>query len=190
MARRPAILLYPADWLGNVKLAASTFADQGLWLRVMFLFHDSDEYGLLRWELDRIAKAVPCHPNLLRSLVRQEILKGSPSHKSTPEVSFVDSVGTRQLVLPPQPGPCWFSSRMLVDEFKRQRATDNGRKGGNPQLMSSAQLNSPPPERVNHKVNPSLKKKMKMVLHSGNGVGLEGENPRQRALRLALENRK
>lgn len=135
MARRPSFQFYPADWRGNTKLRLATMADRGLWLEVMCLLHDSDEYGILRCDLDRIAAAVPCHVNSLRTLVSQRIMKGAPAGDQSEAVIYVDSKRQSHTVLPPQPGPIWFSSRMLVDEFRSQQNKANGGKGGNPALV-------------------------------------------------------
>ena len=46
MAKLPAIHLYPGDWLRD-QISGCSLAAQGLWLRMMFLMHDSEEYGYL-----------------------------------------------------------------------------------------------------------------------------------------------
>jgi len=46
MAKLPAIQFYPGDWLQDA-VAGCSLAAQGLWLRMMFLAHNSDEYGYL-----------------------------------------------------------------------------------------------------------------------------------------------
>lgn len=167
MPRRPSFQFYPADWLANRKLRKAAWADRGLWIDLMCQFHDSDEYGIIRESLGEIARSVGCHVNQLQSLIRQEILKGAPKGKMTEPLIDIDKHKTSHLILDAQEGPCWFSSRMLRDEFYRQRDVENGRLGGNPQLK-------PPPQRVNPPVNPTMKREGK-VNHSGNGVGLEGE---------------
>lgn len=46
MAKLPAIMLYPADWLLD-EVSGCSLAAQGLWLRLMFLMHSSSRYGYL-----------------------------------------------------------------------------------------------------------------------------------------------
>lgn len=42
----PSIQFYPGDWLRD-NVSGCSLAAQGLWLRMMFLMHDSDRYGYL-----------------------------------------------------------------------------------------------------------------------------------------------
>ena len=44
MAKLPAIHLYPGDWLRD-QISGCSLAAQGLWLRMMFVMHDSEQYG-------------------------------------------------------------------------------------------------------------------------------------------------
>jgi len=120
---RPSFQFYPADWRGNAKLRRCTIAARGAWLEVICLLHDSDEYGVLRWPLAEIAHAAGLPVRLLRELVEKGVLKGSdtlaepftyaPSHagRTGPEVELVAANG----------GPCWYCSRLVRDEWVRQR---------------------------------------------------------------------
>lgn len=145
---RPSFQFYPADWRGNHKLRRVDFKYRGIWIEVMCLLHDSDEYGILRWSLDEVSSAVPCHVNQLQHLIDKGILKGAPSGKSSEAVTFVDKKRREHVVLPPQPGPIWFSSRMVIDEYRRQWAARSGRQGGNPALLpegtENKELHHPP----------------------------------------------
>ena len=42
----PAIHLYPGDWLRD-SICGCSLEAQGLWLRMMFVMHDSERYGFL-----------------------------------------------------------------------------------------------------------------------------------------------
>jgi hypothetical protein len=120
---RPSFQFYPADWRGNAKLRRCTIAARGAWLEVICLLHDSDEYGVLRWPLAEIAHAAGLPLKLLRELVDKAVLKGAdaltdpfrfaPSHagRTGPEVVLVEANG----------GPCWYCSRLVRDEWVRQR---------------------------------------------------------------------
>lgn len=46
MTKYPYITLYPGDWLRDT-IAGCSLAAQGLWLRMMFVAHDSNPYGHL-----------------------------------------------------------------------------------------------------------------------------------------------
>jgi hypothetical protein len=47
MSKLPAIQFYPGDWLRD-PIAGCSLEAQGLWLRMMFLAHDSERYGYLQ----------------------------------------------------------------------------------------------------------------------------------------------
>jgi len=44
MAKRPSFQFYPGDWLRD-GVAGCSLTSQGLWLRMMFVMHDSENYG-------------------------------------------------------------------------------------------------------------------------------------------------
>jgi hypothetical protein len=46
MGKLPSLQFYPGDWLRD-SVAGCSLAAQGLWLRMMFLMHDSPRYGYL-----------------------------------------------------------------------------------------------------------------------------------------------
>jgi hypothetical protein len=46
MGKLPAIFLYPGDWQRD-DVSGCSLAAQGLWLRMMFIGHDSERYGYL-----------------------------------------------------------------------------------------------------------------------------------------------
>jgi hypothetical protein len=130
MPRRPSFQFYPADWLANNKLRDATFAERGLWIDILCVLSDSDDgIGLVRWDLRRLANRIGCHVNQLQSLVKHDILKGAAVNQTSPAVTYVDSHRDTHTVLAPQPGPIWFSSRMLIDEWKRVRDQANGSRG-------------------------------------------------------------
>lgn len=85
------------------------------------LLHDSDEYGVLRWPLIDIANAlgIPC--KLLEELEAKGVLKGGNDwhgeHAYTPVHARVK--GAPVVLLTGKGGPCWFSSRMVDDEYLR-----------------------------------------------------------------------
>lgn len=124
MARRPSFQFYPADYQVNSNLRRCTFEQKGVWVDVMCLLHDGDEYGILRWPLKTISQAVGCKVQLLEALAANGVIKGADpgetcaSFTYTPRSHRVD--GPTVTLIPAQPGPLWYSSRMVVDEHKRQ----------------------------------------------------------------------
>ena len=75
--KRPAFQFYPDDWTGNAKLKRCDHAAKGVWIDVLCLMHDSEEYGVLRWSLREIAQAIGCRVTLLRDLAEKKVLKGA-----------------------------------------------------------------------------------------------------------------
>lgn len=120
--KRPSFQFYPGDWAANPNLKRCTFAEKGIWLEVMCLMHDQAEYGVLRWPLKEVAEAVKCRAAELQALVRKGVLKGDDKQLETPYVYTPRSGrkdGEPVTLLPTQPGPVWYSSRMVKDEYVR-----------------------------------------------------------------------
>ena len=125
MALRPSLQFYPRDWRGNSNLRRCTFAERGIWLEVMCLMHDSDEYGVLRWPLADIAQAIGCRPADLRALREKGVIKGADTGERCPAYVHQGHHARQPLppvtLIPEQVGPVWFSSRMVLDEHLRLR---------------------------------------------------------------------
>ena len=120
--KRPSFQYYPSDWGQNTKLRRCSWAARGAWIEVMGLFHDSDQYGLLRWTLKEIAQAVGCPLPLVKELVSKEVLKGTDkgfiaAYTYTPKSGR--KAGPTVTLLAEQEGPLWYSSRMVRDEYIR-----------------------------------------------------------------------
>lgn len=133
--RRPSFQFYPGDWSSNPNLKRCTFAERGIWLEVMCLMHDQDEYGVLRWPLKEIAGAVGCKASELQALVRKGVLKGDDSHLDEPFV-YVPRSGRKDgdpvTLVDIQDGPIWYSSRMVKDEHVRTIRGENSTKSDTP----------------------------------------------------------
>jgi hypothetical protein len=123
LVTRPSFQFYPADWRSNAKLRRCSEAGRGAWMDILCALHDSDEYGVLRWPLADVARAAGVPLKLARELVTKGVLKGddsaAPDYIYTPRhagkagepVTLVDAAG----------GPCWYCSRLVRDEWVRQR---------------------------------------------------------------------
>ncbi len=128
---RPSFQFYPADWLGNSNLRRCTHAEKGVWLDVMCLMHDSGKYGLLRWSLDEIARAVGCQVENLHSLIAKGVMKGADAGQQCAPFIYVPRSGRKDgdpvTLICQQPGPLWYSSRMVRDEYVRQHRGESSR---------------------------------------------------------------
>lgn len=120
---RPSFQFYPADWQANSNLRRCSFEEKGIWLEVICLLHDQEEYGLSHWSLKEIAQAVGCTPAKLKGLVDKGILKGADAGATCPALIYTPrsgrKLGTPAKLVQEQPGPIWYSSRMVTDEHKR-----------------------------------------------------------------------
>ena len=90
---------------------------------VLCLLHDSDEYGVCRWPLTDLARAAGATIKLLYELSDKGVLKGGDGHHAayvyTPRHAGRD--GDPAVLVAAGDGPCWYSSRLVRDEWVRQR---------------------------------------------------------------------
>src|SRR6185369_6747876 len=115
--KRPYLMLYVADWQSNAKLRGCTKAERQTWLEIMFILHDQEEYGVVRWPLKQIAQAVSASVSSVRKLVERRIMKGANPGELCAAYTFVPRSGRQEgepvILIPEQTGPIWFSSRMV-----------------------------------------------------------------------------
>lgn len=134
--KRPSFQFYAADWIGNANLRRCTHAEKGVWIDVMCLMHDSDEYGVLRWTLKEIAQAVGCRVADLKSLMSKGVLKGADTSGVCDEFVYVPRSGRKDgnpvTLIQRQSGPVFYSSRMVRDEYVRAIRGESTRFGGGP----------------------------------------------------------
>ncbi len=120
---RPWMPFYTADWLSNVKLKRCTHEEKGVWMDILCLMHESEEYGVLRWDLKEIAHVVGCAVKTLKSLISKGVLKGAEPAEICPALQFTPTHARKRLpavtIIESQAGPIWYSSRMVEDEYKR-----------------------------------------------------------------------
>jgi hypothetical protein len=130
--RRPSFQFYPADWRNNANLRRCSPAARGVWVDVMCVLHDSDEYGIVRWPLADLANAANAPIKLVKELVEKSVLKGGDKAVSAPFV-YVPRSGRKNgdpvTLVPTQAGPVWFSSRMVKDEYVRTIRGESTRFG-------------------------------------------------------------
>jgi len=86
MAGKPSFQFYPGDWLRDPVSGCSLEA-QGLWLRMMFLMHDSERHGYLAVNdspipPESIARRCGCTPEQYESLLAELERARVPSRTS------------------------------------------------------------------------------------------------------------
>lgn len=156
MSALPSMQFYPGDWMKNKNLRRCTHEEKGVWIDVMCLMHDSEEYGVLRWPLEEIARAVGTSTDVLLSLKKKGVLKGKGENSPKPPIgaSIGASVGESTgasvgestglpLVFRPyhagkygepvtlielSDGDVWFSSRMVIDHYLRKKRASAGKE--------------------------------------------------------------
>lgn len=93
--------------------------------------HNSDEYGVLRWDTREIVEALGCKSTQVEELVEKGVMKGCNSGMCDPYI-YVPRSGRKDgvpvVILEAQHGPIWFSSRMLRDDHIRKIKELNGSK--------------------------------------------------------------
>lgn len=133
--KKPSFQFYVGDWKANQKLRRCSWAARGVWIEIMGLMHDSEEYGILRWPLEEIIHAVGCPSELVHELVKKGVLKGVD--KDTLSVTHKESFAQKnkepieETIIDNQLGPFWFSSRMVRDEHIRSKRAIHGSKSEN-----------------------------------------------------------
>lgn len=100
---------------------------------VLCAFHDSDDgYGLLRWPLREIANTVGASMSHIKELVDKGVLRGSDTELSEAFVYIPRSgrkFGEPVTLIDKQPGPIWYSKRMVKDEYVRTIRGESTRFG-------------------------------------------------------------
>jgi hypothetical protein len=131
--KRPSFQFYPGDWTSNSNLRRCSHAERGIWIQVLCVMHDSEEYGLVRWPLKEIAQAVNCSVPALRGLVEKGILKGADTGKPVEPYVYIPRSGRKDgdpvTLVCAQVGPLWYSSRMVKDEYVRTIRGESTRFG-------------------------------------------------------------
>lgn len=112
-----------------------------MWVEVMGLMHDSDQYGQLRWPLKEIAQALGAPLKLVQELATKGVMKGRDKGVVEAFV-YTPRTGRRDLepkvLVDAQDGPLWYSSRMVKDEHLRSVRGEQTRFEGDPKPTPKA----------------------------------------------------
>lgn len=134
--KRPSFQFYPGDWMSDLKLRRCSPAARGVWVDVLCAMHDSDDaYGILRWPLKEIARTVGAAMAHMRELVDKGVLRGSDTEVAEPLVYIPRSgrkAGPPITLIPTQPGPLWYSKRLVKDDYIRTHRGEATRFGASP----------------------------------------------------------
>jgi len=128
MAIRPSFQFYPDAWISNAKLKRCSHELKGIWIDIICLLHDSDEYGVLRWPLEDIAQAVGTTKTKVQKLADYGILCGGPKDTMVSSLVHVAKDKSEEILIESCEGPLWFSPRLIKDEHFRQKRGSHGSK--------------------------------------------------------------
>jgi hypothetical protein len=131
--KRPSFQFYPGDWQSDLKLRRCSPAARGVWLDLLCALHDSDDgYGLLRWPLKEIASTVGASMPHVRELVNKGVFRGGDTEVTEPLI-YTPRTGRKDGVpvtlIATQPGPLWYSKRLVKDEYVRTIRGESSRFG-------------------------------------------------------------
>jgi hypothetical protein len=136
--KRPAFQFYPADWRKDSALQSCSVAAQGLWINLMCVMHECDQYGHLSvngkpMDCTQIGRLVGLAPKACQKLL-DELENADVFSRNDEGVAY--------------------SRRMVNDERVRNVRAEAGRLGGNPAL-----LNQEDKPKVNHTDNHASNRK-------------------------------
>lgn len=146
--KRPSLQFYPADWRNNAKLRRCSWEAKGVWIELIGLLHDSDNYGVLLWPLKEIAQALGAPIKTLKELADKGVLYGVEKGACEPMIYTPKSgrvEGPSVVLLAIQDGPIWYSPRMVRDEYVRAHRGEKTRFGGSSDAPNPKQTPSPKP---------------------------------------------
>jgi uncharacterized phage protein (TIGR02220 family) len=142
---RPSFQFYHGDWISNAKLRRCTHEEKGVWIDILCLMADSDEFGVIRWPLKDLAQAVGAKQSILHSLIRKGVLKGADEQQTCEAFVYVPRSGRKDgdpvTLVDEQEGPIWYSSKQVRDDHvARARAAYARTQGGITQTPKAAPI--------------------------------------------------
>jgi hypothetical protein len=157
IGRNPWIKWYTRDWRADAPLRLCGFAARGLWADLLTLMAEARVFGFL------LIEGIAPTPRQLSGLLGgndREITKllgelGEANVYSVTGGPMPDDIAA--LVPPGMPAGVMLSRRMLRDKAKADRDRENGKGGGNPQIVGpdNPGVNPPPNPQKPDSLNPS-----------------------------------
>lgn len=141
MGKMPAFQFYPSDWRSDNGVQALGFFERGVWFEMLCLMHESEQRGRL------LLNGNPMPEDALARLLGldNQILTNTISKLLDYGVASRDQEGAL------------ISRRMIRDEYIRQIRKEEGKKGGNPNLVNQKSTKPPTKKEFedNQKSTPS-----------------------------------
>lgn len=136
--KRPSFQFYPADWRKDSALQSCSIAARGLWVELICIMHECEEYGVL---------AVNGRAMTTAQIGR---LVGETERSISKLLQELEDAG----VYSRDDRGALFSRRMIADERIRTLRSEAGRLGGNPTLLNQKD-NCLVKQKDNHESNQS-----------------------------------
>ncbi len=137
LMNRPAFQFYPADWRKDLGLQACSMAAKGLWIDLLCIMHESENYGFLEisgaktnqkpsgFESKMNQKRIKIDSKLIGKLV------GLSENKAAKLIAELEENG----VFSRDEDGIIYCRRMVKDERIRSIRAEAGKQGGNPLLV-------------------------------------------------------
>jgi hypothetical protein len=116
--KNPWMKFYPADWRADPALRSCTIAARGLWIEMLAIMHEAEPYGSLLIKTRRVDKK------------QLSGLANVPEKECTVLLLELEGMG----VFERDDDGTIYSRRMRRDAAKKEKAVEDGKRGGNPTL--------------------------------------------------------
>lgn len=134
--KKPSFPFYPGDYLRDAAVRALSLEARGLWVDMLCLMHQAPRRGYLE-----LAEGVPIGESQIARMVGESVNR---------VVNLIEEM--RLTGVFSEENGVIFSRRMVRDEKRFAANTENGKKGGNPQLKAIS-VNRIPTDTVNQTDN-------------------------------------
>lgn len=130
--KQPWFKFYPQDWRGDAKLRMCSIGARGLWAEMLCVMHEAEPYGYLLSNGNTVTSRQMA---ALAGISQGECMKYMLELAS----AGVYSIDENKTI---------YSRRMVRDKAKAERDRNNGKGGGNPQLVGVDNGGVNPPDKA------------------------------------------
>jgi hypothetical protein len=130
-SEHPWMKFYSADWRSDAALRSVTFGARGLWIDLLSLMHEATPYGHL---------LISGRPPSIETI--SAVLGGRPKEVGNLFKELEDAC-----VFSRTEDGTVYSRRMVRDKARAERDRENGKGGGNPQLLNEVKGGVNPPDK-------------------------------------------
>ena len=128
--KQPWFKFNPQDWRGDAKLRMCSIGARGLWMEMMCIMHEGEPYGHL---------LVSGRPPTAKQLAVLSGISNSECERFLAELELAGVYSKTEAVV-------IYSRRMVRDKAKLDKDRENGKGGGNPNLLDGVNGGVNPPD--------------------------------------------